>query len=62
MLEEVAVISRMNLGRRDQLAYLALYYAIHGDNERSEKIRRKVRHMENRGPKIKAVVSEPVGV
>lgn len=56
------MISRMNLGKRDQLAYLALYYAIHGDNERSEKIRRKVRHMENRGPKIKAVVSEPVGV
>ncbi len=29
--------------KRDRLAYLALYYAIHGDDERSEKIRRALR-------------------
>jgi hypothetical protein len=32
--------------RRNRLAYLALYYAIRGDEERSEYIRRLIRRME----------------
>lgn len=32
--------------RRDQLAYLALYYAIAGNEKRSEQIRRVVRRLE----------------
>lgn len=33
--------------KRDRLAYLALYYAIHGDDERSEKIRLVLRRLDN---------------
>jgi hypothetical protein len=32
--------------RRDQLAYLALYYAIAGNEKRSEQLRRVVRRLE----------------
>ena len=33
----------IDMEKRDRLSYLALYYAIHGDDERSEKIRRALR-------------------
>jgi len=33
--------------KRDQLAYVALYYAIHGEDERSEKIRLALRQLNN---------------
>ena len=33
----------IDLEKRDQMAYRALYYAIHGDIDRSEKIRTKLR-------------------
>lgn len=36
-----------NLEKRDQLAYLALYYAIHGEDERSEKIRLALRQLDS---------------
>ncbi len=31
--------------RRNRLAYLALYYAIQGDDDRSEKIRKLVKNL-----------------
>jgi hypothetical protein len=48
-----------NLDRRDQLAYLALYYAIHGEDLRSEKIRLALRQLDNTAyvPNL----AEPVG-
>lgn len=48
-----------NLDRRDQLAYLALYYAIHGDDERSEKIRLALRQLDTLHTENK--MAEPVG-
>ena len=33
----------IDLEKRDQMAYRALYYAIHGDVDRSEKIRSMLR-------------------
>lgn len=39
-----------DMKRRDELAYLALYYAIIGNNERSEMIRRVVRRLEGQRP------------
>ncbi len=33
----------INLEKRDQMAYRALFYAIHGDVDRSEKIRTMLR-------------------
>ncbi|MCZ6635744.1 MAG: hypothetical protein O7G87_20290 [bacterium] len=41
------MVTKTEMEKRDRLAYLALYYAIHGDRERSEKIRRSVRQMES---------------
>lgn len=35
----------MDRDRRNRLAYLALYYAIQGDEERSEKIRKLVKNL-----------------
>ena len=32
--------------RRNRLCYLALYYAIQGDDQRSEQVRRMVRRMD----------------
>lgn len=48
-----------NLEKRDQLAYLALYYAIHGEDQRSEKIRLALRQLDQ----VASVtnVAEPVG-
>ena len=37
------MVTKTDLERRDRLAYLALYYAIQGDEQRSERIRRLVR-------------------
>ena len=39
------MVTKTDLEKRDRLAYLALYYAIQGDKERSEKIRRMIRQM-----------------
>jgi hypothetical protein len=48
-----------NLEKRDQLAYLALYYAIHGEDERSEKIRLALRQLDSMISGHQ--VAEPVG-
>jgi len=40
------MVTKSDLERRDRLAYLALYYAIQGDEGRSERIRRLVRQLE----------------
>lgn len=40
----------MDRDRRNRLAYLALYYAIQGDEERSEKIRKMVKKLGNDEP------------
>lgn len=45
--------------RRDQLAYLALYYAIHGNDERSEKIRLALRQLD--AALVEEKIAEPVG-
>ena len=36
-------MTRIDLEKRDRLAYLALYYAIHGNIDQSEKIRSSLR-------------------
>ena len=36
-------MTRIDLEKRDQMAYHALYYAIYGDVDRSEKIRTRLR-------------------
>lgn len=36
-------MTRIDLEKRNQMAYRALYYAIHGDIDRSEKIRTMLR-------------------
>ena len=36
-------MTRIDLEKRDQMAYRALFYAIHGDVDRSEKIRTVLR-------------------
>jgi len=40
------IMTRIDLEKRDRMAYLALYYAIHGDVKRSEKIRTSLRQMD----------------
>ena len=39
-------MENVEMEKRDKLAYLALYYAIHGDDERSEKIRLALRRLD----------------
>jgi len=39
-------MTHSELEKRDRLSYLALYYAIHGDDARSEKIRNALRQLE----------------
>lgn len=39
-----------DMKRRNELAYLALYYAIIGNDDRSEMIRRVVRRLEGKLP------------
>ena len=45
-----AVATTQDVKRRNELAYLALYYAITGNEERSEMIRRVVRRLEGQAP------------
>ncbi len=40
------MVANVDIERRNELAYLALYYAIIGNGERSEMIRRVVRRLE----------------
>ncbi len=40
------MVAQVDMKRRNELAYLALYYAIIGNDERSEMIRRVVRRLE----------------
>ena len=40
------MVATQDVKRRNELAYLALYYAITGNEERSEMIRRVVRRLE----------------
>ena len=56
------MVTKTDLEKRDRLAYLALYYAIHGDRERSENIRRMVRRMESDLQSQSAPVSAAVSV
>ena len=39
-------MTRIEMEKRDKMAYLALYYAIHGEVDRSEKIRASLRQMD----------------
>lgn len=39
-------MTRINLEKRDRMAYLALYHAIHGNIDQSEKIRSILRQMD----------------
>jgi len=39
------MVTQAEVEERDRLAYLALYYAINGDEQRSEQIRRIVRNL-----------------
>ena len=41
------MVSKIDVERRNRLAYLALYYAILGKRNRSEKIRRLMRDLED---------------
>ena len=49
------MVANIDMKRRDELAYLALYYAIIGNDERSEMIRRVVRRLE--GKSVEEVVA-----
>ena len=44
------MVATQDVKRRNELAYLALYYAITGNEERSEMIRRVVRRLEGQAP------------
>jgi hypothetical protein len=44
------MVANVDMKRRNELAYLALYYAIIGNSERSETIRRVVRRLEGQLP------------
>ncbi len=44
------MVATQDAKRRNELAYLALYYAITGNEERSEMIRRVVRRLEGQAP------------
>ena len=39
-------MTRTDLEKRDKMAYLALYYAIHGNVDQSEKIRATLRQID----------------
>ena len=47
-MKEAVMVSKTDFERRNRLAYLALYYAILGKQDRSEKIRRLMRGLEDR--------------
>lgn len=44
------MVANVDMERRNELAYLALYYAIIGNGDRSEIIRRVVRRLEGELP------------
>lgn len=44
------MVANVDMKRRNELAYLALYYAIIGNVERSETIRQVVRRLEGQLP------------
>jgi hypothetical protein len=46
------MVANVDMKRRDELAYLALYYAIIGNDERSEMIRRVVRRLEGKQTEV----------
>ena len=48
-------MTRIDLEKHDQMAYLALYYAIRGDIDRSEKIRATLRRVMTPRERIPAV-------
>ena len=48
----------IDLEKRDQMAYRALYYAIHGDVDRSEKIRTKLRLNHETEKRVPAAMPE----
>lgn len=52
--------STTEVDRRNRLAYLALYYAILGDDDRSEKLRRLVRQMSEEVAPSHAIREEAV--
>ncbi|MDP6779522.1 MAG: hypothetical protein QGI83_22395 [Candidatus Latescibacteria bacterium] len=52
--------STTEVDRRNRLAYLALYYAILGDDDRSEKLRRLVRRMSEASESVHAASEEAV--
>ena len=54
-------MTRSELEKRDRLSYLALYYAIHGDDERSEKIRLALRQIDEAELVPVPKAAEPVG-
>ena len=55
------MVSKAKLERRERLAYLALRYAIQGNEEQSEQVRRLVRQLESRDSRNETPVLEPVG-
>ncbi len=52
----------IDLEKRDQMAYRALYYAIHGDVDRSEKIRTVLRRDHETLKRIPVTIREFVPV
>ncbi|MDA0745011.1 MAG: hypothetical protein O2954_00710 [bacterium] len=40
------MVAKTHLDRRNRLSYLALYYAIHGEEKRSEQIRQMIRQLD----------------
>jgi hypothetical protein len=55
------MVANVDMERRNELAYLALYYAIIGKVDRSEMIRRVVRRLEGKLPEATPELV-PVGV
>ena len=56
------MVSTNDLERRNRLAYLALYYAIQGDEERSEQIRNLVVQQDQTMLKLSPTLREPAAV
>jgi len=55
------MVSTHDVERRNRLAYLALYYAIQGDEERSEQLRNLVQQRD-RNVSPAHITREPVAV
>lgn len=52
------MVTRIDLEKRDHMAYLALYYAIRGDVDRSEKIRATLRRVMTTRERISVVTRQ----